>query len=249
MSTPTTGTPISTVQRAVYPSWVDLLFPEARTQQLLVQQNTLLAQLVESQGRVPRTGGLALPPIREAAPKTATGPTSSAATTPLPPMLVQTATPAALVTALLAANASAYVQFVLQASPQRVPPRQTAVFQYKVPDQQILVLLSPLTASTDLHAPAVTASVTIDDVPIVTAWALTQDAGVLLGAEATVRRTVEVTYNNGEWDDVTVTTLLVGVLVDLAQYTAQFLPLVQAVYQGLLNEATTVAGTLPPTGG
>lgn len=251
MSTPTTGTPVSTVRPAVAPNWVDLVFPEARTQQLLTQANTLLAQLVESQGQAPRTAGLALPPTgarstsAAVAGKTGTG-SGAATSASLPPILVQTATPAALVAALLATNASAYVQFLLQAVPQRVPARQAAIFRYIVPDQRILVLLSPLTASADLHAPAVTATVTVDGIEIVTGWALTQDAGVLLGAEATIRRSAVVTYTNDEWDDVDVTTLLVGVLVDLTQYTSQFAPLVQAVYQGLLQEAAAVGPLLPP---
>ena len=242
MSTPTTGTPISTVQRAVYPSWVDLLFPEARTQQLLVQQNTLLAQLVESQGRVPRTGGLALPrgipggPARPAAggPPRAVGPA---------PLLTQSTSPASLVGAYLSSGAAAYAQYVFQAVPRLLAPMAQTTFTYTVPTGQVLVLLAPLTANADLHSPTLTVSVTVDDVPLLVNRALTQNAGVLLAADAVVHRAVAVTYASTDADAAEVTTDLTGVLLDAQQFSTVIEPLLLGLYGGLVTQADTAATT------
>lgn len=246
-SRPTTGTVIQSAPTPVYPDWVDLIFPERKTQQYLQQTNTLLAQMLAAQGVRPQTRGLASPVVIGTGSTVLAGTTAAGATesTALPPLLTQRVTPAALVATLLAAEASGFATFEIQSAASRIAPRGQGQFLYRVPTGQILVLLNPLTASADLHAATVTVSVAIDTVAILKDWALTTDAGVLLAAESTIRQQVLVTYSNGEWDDVDVTTVLTGVLVNLDQYTTEFAPLIRAIYQGLAAQAASVASHVP----
>lgn len=227
------GTPTRSAPPAVAPSWRDLVFPEERTQRLLETTNTLLAQLVAAQGLSPRTAGLALPPVRQRG-VTATPGAPPAASAPV---LTQSVSAGGLAAAVLGAGAQAYVQYLFISAPLLVPPATTQTYRYSVPADQVLILLDPLTASTDLHSPTVEVTLTVDNTPVLVNRRMTQNVVVLLAADAVVRQSVAVAYTNNDTDALEATTDITGVLVDLATFVDVVSPLLNQVYGRLQTPA------------
>jgi hypothetical protein len=160
------------------------------------------------------------------------------------PTLTQGTTPAALAAAYLAAQTPGYVQYVFINLPHVVVPGGTETFSYPVPTGQVLVLLQPLTATTNTHKETVSVTLTDDGTTLLTDWALTLDAGVLLAAEAVVRDLVTVAYTNGSARNVTVTTNVVGVLLDATRYATEVQALAAGAYASLQQQAQTWAASV-----
>ena len=161
--------------------------------------------------------------------------------------LVQGSTPAALAATYVAADAAALVQYVFVNAPVLVPPSGSAQFTYSVPAGQVLVLFAPITATSDLESADVLATVTVDRQTVLTAWALTRSAGVLLAAEAVVRTAVEITYTNQDFDAESVTTNITGVLLDSTRYAHEVAAITAGAYTDLRRRAAAITGT--PQGG
>ncbi|NMP22219.1 hypothetical protein [Sulfobacillus harzensis] len=149
--------------------------------------------------------------------------------------LTQPVTPKALTAAYLAAQALGDATLELISEPLIVTAQGAETFAYAVPTEQVLVLLEPLTVESRRHAAAVTATVVVDNQPVLENYALTHDEGVLLAAESVVTHSVTVTFANGDWTDTTATVVLSGVLVSTQTYQSVMAPILQGVVQ-MLNQ-------------
>lgn len=214
----------------------DLVFGNRAGQAAAAQREALLqAQAAEAQALTPPAGATGATGAR--GPTGATGATgvvqSTVAVGGARPVLTQAPTPAALTAIYQGVRAGALVQRLFVNAPTLVPPAGTATYTYRVPTGQVLVLLQPLTASSDLESPQVSATMTVDNVVLFSDLPLTRSAGVLLAAEAVVEATVQVTYTNADWDAEEVTTNIVGWLLDAARYASEVTPILERVYQSV----------------
>jgi len=212
-----------------------MVFPEQRTQRLLEQTNTLLAQLVAAQGVAPRTSGLALPPLP------ATGGQSARASGPgsLPvPVLTEAGVLGQLVQLYLTTGATGYATYVAAAAPTRVPARQTADWSYAVPPETVLIVTEPVTLSMDRHDPASTVTVLVDGTEVLSDWALTEDGTILIPAAAVMAQKLVVIWTNAGWRDVTATVHLTGVALTTLEYEETLRPLARALLAGVQTQPT-----------
>lgn len=165
----------------------------------------------------------------------------SASTAPgssLTPTLVQHATPRALTAAYLAAQALGDATLTLESIPLTADAQGEVSYEYPVPPNQVLVLLNPLSVQSRRHSEGVTANVTVDNEPILVGYALTHDEGVLLAEESVVTHKIEVSFQNKDWVDTSVTVVLSGVLVSVQTYQNIITPILQGVVQTLSQGGT-----------
>lgn len=157
----------------------------------------------------------------------------TASVSTLVPTVVQHATPRALTAAYLAAQALGDATLTLGSIPLTAEAQGEVSYEYRVPTDQVLVLLDPLSVESRRHSAGVTATVTVDNEPILVGYALTHDEGVLLAEEAVVTRKIAVNFQNTDWVDTMVTVILSGVLVSLQTYQTIITPILQGVVQTL----------------
>lgn len=179
--------------------------------------------------------------------------TPTVATLPAPPMargsgpglvLAQGATPGALAAAYLAANAPGLVRVEPSAMVTRIPAQGSATASFQVPsDQEVLILLAPLTVTTRTHSGRLQATITVDTSVPLSGYPLTVDGEVLAAESTLITQGVQVDYVNGDWVDVEATLSWNAVAWNATDYHRTIAALTQGIQQAIATRAASLATT------